>query len=74
MTTNPTGWYFPLTNGGREDGYNDPGIAHFTGSPLSSLARETIQNSLDARRDETQPVEVVFEPYLLHQMTLVDTS
>ena len=61
MTTNLTGWYFPPTNGGREDGYNDPGIAHFTGSPLSSLARETIQNSLDARRDDTQPVEVVFE-------------
>ena len=61
MTANLTGWYFPPTNGGREDGFNDPGIAHFNGSPLSSLARETIQNSLDARKEETEPVEVVFE-------------
>ena len=61
MTTNLTGWSFPPTNGGREDGFNDPGIAHFNGSPLSSLARETIQNSLDARKEETKPVEVVFE-------------
>lgn len=55
------GWKFPPTNGGKEDGWNDPGIALFTGAPLSSLARETIQNSLDARRVDTQPVEVVFE-------------
>ena len=55
------GWVFPPTNGGKEDGWNDPGIATFTGAPLSSLARETIQNSLDARKTDTQPVEVVFE-------------
>lgn len=55
------GWNFPPTNGGKEDGWNDPGIANFTGAPLSSLARETIQNSLDARKVDTQPVEVVFE-------------
>ena len=61
MTTNLIGWSFPPTNGGREDGFNDPGIATFNGSPLSSLARETIQNSLDARKEETKPVEVVFE-------------
>ena len=55
------GWSFPPTNGGKEDGWNDPGIATFTGAPLSSLARETIQNSLDARKSEASPVEVVFE-------------
>ena len=55
------GWQFPLTNGGREDGYNDPGVAHFAGTHLYSLARETIQNSLDARKCEERPVEVVFE-------------
>ncbi len=42
------GWRFPPTNGGAGDGFNDSGIAHFKGSPISSLARETIQNSLDA--------------------------
>lgn len=55
------GWRFPPTNGGRVDGFNDPGIAHFSGQPLSSLARETIQNSLDARLEPDKPVHVSFE-------------
>ncbi|MDE0712020.1 MAG: hypothetical protein OXH60_07785 [Rhodospirillales bacterium] len=58
---NNIGWRFPPTNGGRVDGFNDPGIAHFTGTPLGSLARETIQNSLDARLGEDHPVHVSFE-------------
>ena len=55
------GWRFPPTNGGRIDGYNDPGIAHFGGAPLSSLARETIQNSLDAQLASEEAVHVSFE-------------
>lgn len=59
------GWMFPPTNGGASDGFNDSGIAHFKGSPMSSLARETIQNSLDARKEPTEPVHVSFELVLL---------
>ena len=55
------GWYFPPTNGGREDGFNDPGIATFKGAPISSLARETIQNSLDAKEERANSVEIEFE-------------
>ena len=55
------GWRFPPTNGGRIDGFNDPGIAHFNGAPLVSLARETIQNSLDAGLAPEEPVHVSFE-------------
>ena len=55
------GWRFPPTSGGRIDGFNDPGIAHFTGAPLASLARETIQNSLDASLAVDVPVHVSFE-------------
>ena len=55
------GWRFPPTNGGISTGINDPGIAHFTGQPLASLARETIQNSLDACLNSDQPVHVSFE-------------
>ena len=55
------GWRFPPTNGGIVAGYNDPGIAHFGGAPLASLARETIQNSLDARLSSGEPVHVSFE-------------
>ena len=59
--TSEIGWRFPPTNGGRVDGFNDPGIAYFAGSPLSSLARETLQNSLDARGTLGMPVHVSFE-------------
>ena len=54
------GWHFPPTGGGRVDRFNDPGIAHFDGNPLVNLARETIQNSLDAKAGPG-PVEVSFE-------------
>lgn len=68
------GWKFPLTNGGREDGYNDPGIAHFAGTHLYSLAREIIQNSLDARKCEERPVEVVFELIMLSSSEIGGTE
>lgn len=56
------GWTFPPTNGGRIDGYNDPGISIFDGSRLRSLARETVQNSMDARIPSSRgPVNVTFE-------------
>jgi len=55
------GWLFPPTGGGQEDGFQHTGIAHFSGSRLRSLARETTQNSLDARADHQSPVEMCFE-------------
>ena len=61
VTKDAIGWRFPPTNGGRIDGYNDPGIGYFSGAPLSSLAREMIQNSLDARMTSNNPVHVSFE-------------
>lgn len=55
------GWRFPPTNGGAGDGFNDSGIAYFKGLPITSLARETIQNSLDARQSDKKAVHVSFE-------------
>ena len=55
------GWHFPLTGGGREDGYNDSGMAHFGGALLGSLAREVIQNSLDAKTGSADRVQVAFD-------------
>lgn len=52
-------WRFPSTGGGEVTGINDPMVSHFT-DDWGSLARETIQNSLDARLDPGQPVRVVF--------------
>ena len=52
-------WFFPATQGGEESGLNDPGIEFFRQS--GSLARETLQNSGDARDNDTRPVTVTFE-------------
>ncbi len=58
---NDIGWNFPPTGGGVQDGLNNPGAAHFKGNRLHHLAREILQNSLDARDNPNAPVSVVFE-------------
>ena len=55
------GWFFPPTHGGKRDGFMDAGMEHFTGARMASLAREIIQNSLDAQADPKRAVEVSFE-------------
>lgn len=55
------GWNFPPTNGGMQGGINDAGIVTFDGQPLESLAREVIQNSVDARLSQAEPVKITFE-------------
>ena len=61
MTSREIDWVFPPTHGGQEIGFHDAGIETFSSSPLSSLAREVIQNSLDARDDDDNAVHVSFE-------------
>ena len=41
-------WRFPSNDYGENKGINDSGVAMFRGTPLTSLAREICQNSLDA--------------------------
>ncbi|MBK9054972.1 MAG: hypothetical protein IPL78_29950 [Chloroflexi bacterium] len=53
-------WTFAKNNGGRESGFHDAGVETFKGNFDRYLARELIQNSLDARLDPNKPVEVVF--------------
>ena len=57
------GWKFPSSGGGVVAGFNDSGIETFAGKPFESLAREIIQNSLDARdnKDLLSPVTISFE-------------
>ena len=54
-------WHFPSTGGGEEDGINNPLMQYFEGDHEKYIARETIQNSLDARRNDENPVKVIFE-------------
>lgn len=53
-------WSFPIADGGADDGFNNPGMEIFRGSPVGSLVRETLQNSLDACKDSSLPVEVKY--------------
>ena len=55
-------WKFPALNYGTVSGFSNSGIETFKGTPLLSLARETLQNSLDAADiNEGRPVEVHFQ-------------
>ena len=53
-------WIFAKNDGGRDSGFHDAGVETFKGNFDRYLARELIQNSLDARLDITKPVKVVF--------------
>jgi hypothetical protein len=53
-------WSFASTEGGQEDGINNPLLEHFIGDINYYLAREVIQNSLDARKNLDTPVKVDF--------------
>lgn len=54
-------WNHPVDEAGQWDGFNDPGIEHFMGLRLKNLAREIVQNSLDAHDPSiSNPVKVVF--------------
>ncbi len=54
-------WDFVSTGGGDEDGPNNTKIEYFSGDYNYYLAREIIQNSLDARKDKSKPVSVFFK-------------
>lgn len=58
-------WHFPSTGNGDEDGINDPLRETFEGDHERYIARESIQNSLDARKDTSKPVKVRFERFSL---------
>ena len=69
------GWNFPALGGGEKFGYNNPGIVTFSADRVHHLAREVLQNSLDARLDPQAPVKVTFEIVSMRrdQIPAVDT-
>ncbi len=59
--SNKPNWEFVSTGGGRDDGINNAMIEQFSGNYNYSLAREVIQNSVDAKpKENNEPVTVVF--------------
>ena len=65
-------WNFPLNNGGPKDGLNDSGVETFNGKIYESLAREVIQNSIDARMNKEQPVKVAFNLHYISSAKFPD--
>ena len=53
-------WEFATNEDGSLDGWNDGDIANFKSNVFKNLAREIIQNSIDARFDKNLPVTVTF--------------
>ncbi|NBI01078.1 hypothetical protein FG111_05725 [Lactobacillus kunkeei] len=49
-------WFVPMSASQKAVGANDASAEHFDG--IGSAIRENLQNSLDAREDETKPVKV----------------
>ena len=63
-------WHFPSTDGGDDDGINDAGVEQFNGNKERTVARECIQNSLDARVDYSKPVRVEFNGYCIDNIAI----
>lgn len=53
-------WRFPSNNYDVEKGLDTADMETFKKDPISSLAREICQNSIDARRDKDKPVKIEF--------------
>lgn len=51
-------WQFPQSPNRKNFGFNNQGIAHFTGDRFRNVIREVVQNSLDAVDNEAQPVGI----------------
>lgn len=56
-------WNFPGNGFTRENGLDTPDMETFKKDPISSLAREICQNSLDARIDKDKPAKLVFSTF-----------
>ena len=58
--THKAAWRFPASNFGLFQDFNDNQTTHFTRAPINHLVRESIQNSIDARADSGELIEVSF--------------
>lgn len=56
-------WRFPRSNYGQINGISNANTETFKKTPYKSFAREVIQNSIDARLDESEPVRVEFSVF-----------
>lgn len=64
------GWVHPTDDSDQWDGFNEPGIEHFAGSPIRHLAREVNQNSCDSGVGQT--VKVCMRHYSIETSSIPD--
>lgn len=55
------GLEFLLNTGGESEGLSESGVENFRDKPFTAVARETGQNSRDARLDMSKPVRLTFD-------------
>jgi hypothetical protein len=60
-------WHFDKESG-EYDGPNDPMHENFKGNPFSSIVRESLQNSLDAVKNEEKPVTVEYRFFKISRL------
>lgn len=64
-------WDFPDFCGGQTHGIDgDSAVSTFKGTALPSLAKEVLQNSLDARKDKSKPAIVKFSVFSIQTKDL----
>lgn len=67
-------WRFPGNNFTNETGLDTSNMEMFKRDPLSSLAREICQNSIDARQDYNKPVKVSFSLFTMDSHLIPEIS
>lgn len=56
-------WYFAPSYGGQTSGLNDSGVSYFKSDPIRSIAKETLQASIDAMHGDEEKVIVKFNEF-----------
>lgn len=56
-------WRFPKSNHGQTHGISTGDSEAFRNSPYSAFAREMLQNSIDARNSDEEPVSVIIKEF-----------
>lgn len=67
MQNNELTWRFPSNNYGNEIGIDSTDVETFMKDPISALAREIGQNSIDAQSDKEIPVKLEFKTFTLNR-------
>ena len=67
-----TDWKFAINEDGTAEGWEDATLKLFKANPLNNLAREIIQNSLDAPTSNEEGIIVKFELIMIPREEIPD--